>query len=379
MQFAEIIGQEEVKERLIQTVKDERVSHAQLFFGLEGSGALAMAVAYAQFLSCLDKKAEDSCGECSSCIKYNKLVHPDLHFAFPVATNKDVTKEPVSNDFIYEWREAFLDNPYLNLFQWLESLGIENKQGLISVNESSEILKKLSLKTFEAEYKIMIIWMPEKMNNQASNKLLKILEEPPDKTLFLLVTQDQDQLLQTIISRTQLLKLRKLEDKEVADALVQRYSVSDKEALEIAKLSDGNFTRALSMIRESEGAAENFSAFQNWMRVCYKRDVAAALDIVDIVSSWGRERQKNFLQYGLNMVRECIMYNYSGAALVKLGGEQYDFASKFSQFINHNNCIQVTNELNKAHYELERNVNFKILFFDLSLKFFGLIRQSQVN
>lgn len=370
MLFKEIIGQQPVKERLVRSVKDGRISHAQLFLGPQGSGSLALAVAYAQYISCLKKTEDDSCGACSSCVKFNKLVHPDLHFVYPVALSKEVR---VSTDVAAQWRSAFLDNPYITLFNWFEQLDAENKQAVIGVEESGEILRKLSLTTYEAEYKIMVIWQAEKMNPQSANKLLKILEEPPDKTLFLLVCESEDQLLRTIVSRTQLIKINKLIESDLVQGLVERHSLSVDAAEKITHLADGNYSEALLLINENENAAQNLVSFQKLMRASLKFDPKAVLVWIDEISAAGRERQKNFLNYALHIMRESMVLNYADEELVKLGADEQEFVKKFSPFIHGSNVERFTEELNKAHYHMERNANPKILFMDLAFKFNELL------
>ncbi len=370
MLFSEIIGQQSIKERLIRSVKEGRISHAQLFLGPEGSGSLALAIAYAQYISCKDKKEEDSCGVCPSCVKYNKLIHPDLHFVYPVALSKDIR---TSTDVIAKFREVFLDNPYVTLYNWFEQLDAENKQAVIGVEESGEILRKLSLTTYEAEYKIMVIWQAEKMNQAAANKLLKILEEPPDKTLFLMVCESEDQLLRTIVSRTQLIKIPKIKDAELANALVQKRGLSLADAEKTAHLADGSYSEALLLISENENAAQNLLSFQKLMRASLKFDAKAVITWIDEVSAAGRERQKNFINYALHIIRESVIINYGDASLTKLGADEQEFVKKFAPFIHSNNIERFTEELNKAYYHMERNANAKILFMDLAFKFNELL------
>jgi DNA polymerase III subunit delta' len=370
MLFKEIIGQQAIKERLVRSVKEGRISHAQLFLGPQGSGNLALALAYAQYISCAKRLDDDSCGECSSCIKYNKLIHPDLHFVYPVALSKDVR---VSTDKAKEWREAFLDDPYITLFSWFETLDAENKQAVIGTDESGEILRKLSLTTYEADYKIMIIWQAEKMNPSAANKLLKILEEPPDKTLFLLVCENEDQLLRTIVSRTQLIKINKIADQDLIQALIERHGLSTESAEGIAHLADGNYAEALALMNENENAGQNLASFQKLMRASLKFDPKAVMSWIDDISTAGRERQKNFLNYALHIIRESLILNYGDASLVKLGNDEKDFVKKFSPFIHINNIERFMEELNKAYFHMERNANAKILFMDLAFKFNELL------
>ncbi len=370
MLFKEIIGQQTVKERLIRSVKEGRISHAQLFLGPQGSGNLAIAVAYAQYISCNKKGEADSCGECASCIKYNKLVHPDLHFVYPVALSKDVR---TSSDVLTEWRNAFLNNPYITLFSWFEQLNAENKQAIIGVEESGDILRKLSLTTYEAEYKIMIIWQAEKMNQAAANKLLKIIEEPPDKTLFLLICENEEQLLRTIVSRTQLIKINKLKDEELVVALIENSGISSEAAQKIAHLADGSYAEALLLAGENENATQNLASFQKLMRASLKFDPKAVLTWIDEIAAAGRERQKNFLNYALHIMRESLILNYADASLIKLSADEQDFVKKFSPFIHTSNVERFIEELNMAHYHMERNANPKILFMDLAFKFNELL------
>jgi DNA polymerase-3 subunit delta' len=372
MQFKDIIGQQEVKQRLIQSAKEGRISHAQLFMGPEGSGNLALALAYAQYIACRNRSETDSCGTCPSCVKYKGIAHPDLHFAYPITSAKE---GETSTNYLPEWREALQANPYMNIFQWIQKVGAENKQGVISVHESAEILRKLSLTSYEGGFKVMIIWMPEKMNLASANKLLKILEEPPDKTLFLLVTENMDQLLATIISRTQLVKVNRIADEDMKEALVSNCSLDEQEATRIAYLAEGNYNEALHLVQHSDEENFNFIQFRSWMRLCYNKDVLKNQQWVDGMAGIGREKQKNYLAYAIGMVRETLMVSYGNASLIRLQGEELDFVKKFSPFIHGENCIAVTDELNRAMRDVERNANPKILFTDLSLKMMSLLKQ----
>jgi DNA polymerase-3 subunit delta' len=370
MLFEEIIGQASIKERLIRSVNEQRISHAQLFLGARGSGNLALAVAYAQYISCSNKQSDDSCGVCSSCIKYNKLIHPDLHFAYPVALSKEIR---VSTDVAAKWRESFLNNPYITLFNWFEQLEAENKQAVIGVEESGEVLRKLSLTTYESPYKILIIWNSEKMNIQAANKLLKILEEPPDKTLFILVCESEEQMLRTIVSRTQLVKVPKIDETSMVQALVEQYSLTQEEAEKTAHLADGDFAEALQLLSQNENNAQNLINFQKLMRASLKFNPVNVLSWIDDVTAAGRERQKNFLTYALHLIRESLMSNYGHDSLIKLAADEQEFIKRFAPFIHSANAERFIEELNKAHYHLERNANAKILLMDLAIKFNELL------
>lgn len=375
MLFSEIIGQEKVKAQLIQTVNENRISHAQLFLGPEGSGNLAMAIAYAQYVNCEKKQEWDSCGTCKSCTKYEKLIHPDLHFVYPVATTKSVTKDPVSDDFINEWRAAVIKQPYLKPSQWYEAIGVENKQGNIGKKESQEILRKLNLKSFESEFKTMIIWMPEKMNQTCANKLLKMIEEPPAKTLFLLVSEDTTDMLPTILSRTQLIKIPGIESTKLAKALEDKFELNSKESNSIARIANGNFLEALNLIHSSEQTEYNFDRFVLLMRMCYSRKLMDIFGWVDEMAGIGRERQKNFFQYALRMIRENFMMSLATNDIVYLSEKEEGFSDKFHPFINERNAMDMAHEFERAQADIERNAYAKIVLLDLALKIMKLIKK----
>lgn len=375
MQFKEVVGHKKIKEKLIHTIKENRVSHAQLFLGAEGSGNLALAIAYAQYLSCEDKQSDDSCGVCRSCTKFQKLVHPDLHFVYPVSTSKTVKKDPISDDYIAQWREAIIENPYINQSKWYEIIDVENKQGIISKNESYEILKKLNLKTFESEYKIMIIWLAEKMNAFAANKLLKLIEEPPEKTLFLLVVENTEQILQTILSRTQLFKIPKVDNESMQKALCDNEGLTIEKANDIAHLANGNYFNALNLINSAEEDSYNFDNFAQIMRLSFQRKVIELIEWVDEISRIGREKQKSFLVYAIRLTRENFMLNIKNKDLVYLTKKELEFSEKFSQFIDQENVYQIYDALNRAHSDIEMNAYNKIVFLDLALKIIKLIKK----
>jgi DNA polymerase-3 subunit delta' len=375
MLFKDVIGQSQVKQRLIQSVKDNRIAHAQLFLGPEGSGTLALAIAYAQLINCANRGESDSCGVCPSCAKFQKLIHPDLHFVFPVATTKSITKEPVSDDFISQWRTLLLESPYFNLLQWYESIDVENKQGNISKNESQEIIRKLNLKTYEADYKVMIIWMPERMNAIAANKLLKMLEEPPDKTVFLMITENTGMMLQTILSRTQLIKVHKIEPGDLYEYLKERFTYSEQQLRDAVHLADGNFVKALQVLNSDEENAFNLDRFVSLMRLCWTKDVLGLMQWCDTMIGIGRERQKNFLGYTLRMIRENFVMNCQVPQLALLTQKESDFSSKFFPFINQENVYSMVEEINKAQYHIEANGSDKLIFLDMSLKLIKMIKK----
>jgi len=376
MQFKEIIGHDKVKSRLIKSVNEERISHAQLFLGQEGCGNLPMAIAYAQYISCLNKSDTDSCGECTSCVKFQKLAHPDLHFVFPVATSAEVKKDPVSANYIHQWREANLEEPYLSLANWQDRIETGNKQLLISKNESESILKILSLKTYESEYKTMIIWYPERFNIASGNKLLKIIEEPPSKTLFILVAHDAEQIISTILSRTQLVKIGRIKEEVLQSELVKKYGLEDAVANKIAHQSDGNFINAQKLIEHSALEEEFHELFKIWMRSAFKGNVPGLITWSEEIAktAFGREKQKQFLKYALHLVRESLIKNYGDSEMERIAENEAKFLSNFAPYVHGANCIEIIELFNHASYHIERNANPKILFLDVSLKLTKLLR-----
>ncbi|WP_321295175.1 DNA polymerase III subunit [Marinifilum fragile] len=373
MQFKDIIGHKEVKQRFIQTVKENRVSHAQLLIGPKGVGKLSMAIAFAQYVSCLDRKDNDSCGVCSSCKKYAKLVHPDLHFVFPVVKGKGFTN-PVSDNFIELWRSQIESDSYFDIGDWYRTLGVDNSQGMIYSGESNEIIRKLSLKTYESDYKVMIIWLPEKMHSSCANKLLKMIEEPPSKTLFFMVSEEPDKILQTILSRTQLIKIPAIDTESLAVAAKNDFNLNDQELKNVVRLSEGSYRKARILIQNSDENAENFENFINIMRHCYARKVLDIMDWAEEIATIGRERQKSFLNYAVRMIRENFILNLKQPEMVYLSGEEMNFSQRFSPYINEDNVWMISDELSKAYTDIERNANAKIVFLDLGLKLVKLLR-----
>jgi len=375
MLFKEIIGQQQIKERLIQTVKENRVSHAQLFIGANGSGKLALAIAYAQYVNCKYRTETDSCGICPSCIKYEKLIHPDLHFIYPIAATKEV-KKPKSADFIESWRSLLIENNYyINLNEWFEKIGIENKQGIINAEDCNSIIKTLGYKSYEAEYKVMIIWMAEKLFHSAAPKILKILEEPPEKTLFILISENQDQIISTILSRTQMVKVPRIKDADLLQTLMAENGHEKSEIQRVVNLSEGNYKMALFHLQSTEIEKINFLKFKEWMRYCYSGDLVKLAFFVNEFGKLGRERQKSFFLYALQIARSCILVNYKQKDLVKLDKEELSWlTSGFAPFINEANINEFTKEFNEGHYAIERNANPTILLMDISLKAIKLLK-----
>jgi len=379
MEFSEVLGQDYLKNHLVKSIKNGRISHAQLFIGNEGCGVLPMAIAYAQYILCSTSNDKESCT-----LKCSKLTHPDLHFAFPVTTTNSIKKHPVSNLFINEWRNFIATNPYGNLFEWLQVLGVENKQGQIGVDEADEIVKALKLKAYEGGFKVMIIWMAEKMNNAAANKLLKLLEEPPEKTVFLLVAEKEEQLIATIKSRCQILHFPALSETDIENGLVKNEGTDISIAKQIAIQVNGNYNKALHLLH-NDTADEQFETwFITWVRAAFKAkgDVSVIkllIDWSDVIAKTGRETQKQFLQYCIQFFRQAMLLNYGAADLVFLNPKNSGFKlEKFAPFIHSANILEISNELNEAIYHIERNGNAKVILLDLSIKLTRLLHKKEV-
>ena len=373
MYFKDLIGQSASVDLLCQAVAEGRIPHAQLICGGEGVGKLVLAIAYARYLCCPHRHDGDACGECPSCKKFDKLAHPDLHFAYPLYK---LSANPQSDEVIDAWRQAVADNPYLTLNQWMERIGANNQQGLIYVSQSDEIVRKLNLKASEGGYKVMIIWMAEKMNAECSNKLLKIIEEPPTQTVFLLVAENPDLLLPTIQSRVQRITLPPVDEDAVARALTERYALSDADARQIAHSSAGNWLKAVESIHLGGHAKQHIELFMNLMRKSYMRDLKGMRLWAEGVSIMGREGQKNFLIYCQRMIRESFICNFHRPEINYMNTEEAAFTSRFAPFVNERNVFGILDELSEAQRHIEQNVNPKVVFFDLALKMIMLLKQN---
>lgn len=370
--FKDVIGHEEIKRRLIASLQAGRVSHAQLFAGDTGYGSLALALAFAQYVFCTGDKKEDACGNCPSCKQMQKLIHPDLHFVFPVVRK---TKAPVSDEYIHEWRTLLSRTVYFNLEDWYAEMGIEdNAQAAIYTEESGNILRKLNLKSFQSDYKIMVIWLPEKMNQECSNKLLKIIEEPYDKTLFLLVSEHPEQIISTIQSRTQRINIPPLTKNEIRQHLIHDKGIKAEKAEEYAHISAGNWYKALCLFNETEEQIYNQEKFVQLMRLCWERKMLPVNTWVNEINSLGRERQKSFLAHALRMLRENFVKNFGIGELNYMTERERNFSAKFSPYIHEGNIILLTEEFEKAYNDVSRNGNGKIIFTDLCIKVMQNIR-----
>ena len=374
MFFRQVIGQEGIKKKLIQSVNEGRVSHAQLFAGPDGSGNLPMALAYAQYISCQNKQSNDSCGECPSCRKYQKLIHPDLHFVFPVVKTPKF-KDPVSDHFLAEWRTTVAAGAYFDLDQWFSFIGAENAQGLIYSNESEEIIRKLNLKSFEAEFKVMIIWMPEKMHLSCANKLLKMIEEPPNKTLFLLVPENEENLIVTIRSRCQLVKFPPVDDASMKKVLLNEPEAEGTNIDNIVHLARGNYRKALELLQPDEVSNFNLELFKGLMRSSYGRKFLDLFSWSEQMSGIGREKQKTFLLYAMKFLRENFISNLKNNRLVFMDDSESDFAKRFAPFINERNIVELSNLFEEAFGHIAMNGNPRIIFTDVAFKTTKLIRK----
>lgn len=373
--FDDVIGQEEAKKRLRQEVAEGRIPHAQLFCGPAGAGKLPLALAYARYLSCPHRTAQDACGVCPSCVKWEKLVHPDVHFVFPIVRNAKAKKE-VCDDYIVAWRRLLTGSTYFGLNHWLDEMDAENGQPLIYAKESDEITRKLSLKSSEGGYKIALIWLPEKLHEVCANKLLKLLEEPPAQTLFLLVSEAPEMLLTTIISRTQRFNVPCINETEITQALTRRFGLQAADAQNVAHLANGNFVKALETIHLSEENKLFFDLFVSLMRLSYQRKIKEMKQWSEQLAGMGRERQKNFLMYCQRMIRENFIFNLHQPEMNYLTTDEQQFATRFAPFVNERNVIGIMNELTEAQLHIEQNVNARMVFFDFSLKMIVLLKQN---
>jgi len=380
MLFSEIVGQEHIKSHLTTSADFGRTPHAQLFVGPEGSGTLPMAIAYAQYLLCKNTNGDNDNGIESCNLKFKNVSHPDLHFVFPVATTDKIKKHPISRNFMTEWRQLIDKQPYGNLFDWYRILGIDNKQGQIGVDEASDIVKSLSLKSYEGGYKVMLIWMAEKMNTAAANKLLKLIEEPPNKTVFILITEDEERIINTIKSRCQVLHFAPLSEDAIKKALIQNYQIPEGDATNIAVRSNGNYNKACDLVYSDSEETQFEEWFVFWIRSAFKAkgNKSAIHDLIswsDTISKTGRETQKQFLKFCLEFFRQALMLNYKAERLVFMEPKSSFKLAKFAPFVHGNNIMHISEELQDAIYHIERNGNSKIILTDLSIKLTRLLHK----
>ncbi|OQP66030.1 hypothetical protein A3860_15705 [Niastella vici] len=400
MLFKNVIGQADVKLHLANMVQHNRISHALLFLGKEGCGALPLAIAFAQYVVCekVNRKAAaapagaslfgeeppapaqsgagplDSCGECPSCVKMQQLMHPDIHFSYPVIPRKSGDK-PLSSDYISEWREFIAKYPYGNSYDWLQFIGAENKQGNITAYECNDIIRKLSLKSFESGFKILVMWMPEYLGNEG-NKLLKLIEEPPPNTLFVLVAENESLILQTILSRTQLVKIPALTHQDISNALITRGNVAEGTAGQISLIAEGNYREALQLMQHADEDWQ--SLLREWLNAILKNGPIAQVKWIEEVSKLGREKQKQFLRYFTHLLEQAIRLNAMGPENVHLPEKEKDFAGRLNKIAAFNQQQAIIEELDKASYYIERNANPKMLFHALTIKLYHIIAAKEV-
>ena len=399
MQFSDIIGQQDVKKQLAELLQNNRLSHAILFLGKEGNGALPLALAFAQYIVCEkvngkntamlpgpslfgedepvtsnQQAASDSCGVCPSCLKAQQLIHPDIHFSYPTVTKKPGEK-PIATDFITDWREFIKQNPYGNSFDWIEMIKEkENSQGKITARECDDIIRKLSLKSFESEYKILILWMPEELEKEG-NKLLKIIEEPPPNTLFILVTENEAQVLPTIVSRCQLITIPALTTEEIEEALISRNKTEPAIARQVAGISEGNYREALQIVQHAEEDWQGL--LREWLNAILKTGPVAQTKWVEEISRLGREKQKQFLRYFNHLLEQAIHYRIQGEAHI-IGEKEKDFAERLNKIAGIEQQQAIIEELDRASYYIERNANGKMLFHALTIKLYHIIQDKIV-
>lgn len=374
MYFRDIIGQEEIKDHLRRTADTGTVPHAQLFSEKGGTGAFALALAYARYLNCSNRNGTDSCGHCPSCLKYNELVHPDLHFVFPIISSKEKKKEKC-DDYLQEWRSFLQKHTYFGLDDWLNEIEAGNSQALIYSQESNEIVRKLGLKIYEAEYRVLLVWLPEKLHPVCANKLLKLIEEPPSKTVILMVSEAPDMVLGTIQSRAQRINIPPISFEDMKNALHTEQHITVEDAAYIAHLSSGSYLKAIEALSVNDDKQLFFEQFKNIMRNSWARNVKGMKEQSELLASIGRERQKNFLSYCQHLIRENFIYRFRSPELNYMDREEAMFSVKFSPFVNERNVFDIMRELEKAEAHISQNVNAKIVFFDLALKITVLIKK----
>ncbi len=369
MKFAEIIGQEDAKKTLLQLVANDRIPHAQIFWGSKGSGKLALAMAFAQYVLCQNKQTEDSCGRCISCIKVNKFIHPDVHYSYPTIGSK-----VISTHFFKEWKAAIEENSYQNVNQWLSKLGAAGKQGNINKDECLSIIKKLSLKTFEGKYKVLIMWLPEYLGKEG-NRLLKLIEEPPENTLFLLVAENMDLILNTILSRCQVLKINTLSDEAIIETLISKHQLTQEKAVNIARLANGNYNEAMRLITDLEN--DNATLFLEWFRICYKGNGEEMVNWVNKKAiKLGREGQKQLLSYALHFLREFLILKMTNNEdNLRLQEKEAKTAINMTKILGFEQVNKMMELFNDVYFYVERNANGKILFLDTSIQLHKIFRK----
>ena len=380
MKRNEVIGQEEVWQRLTEMVREERLPHAIMLCGPQGCGKMALALAFASYLLCQNRDGHnEACGECKQCKMLEKWGHPDLLFSYPTIKTPAMGSEhkPVSEDFAEEWRNMISRSPYFNIEQWMTEIGAENQQAIITAGESDELNRKLSLKSSQGGYKVSVIWLPERMNIECANKILKLIEEPPSHTVFIMVSENPDNLLETIRSRVQRIDVKKTDNESIQKALVSKYGITEDDAMRVARLANGDWLTAVGELTADSENKDYLADFQSLMRLAYQRNVRELKRWSDNINSYGREKQKRFLTYFLRLIRESFMYNFQQPDLSYLTSQEEAFTANFARFVNENNILQINELANKAIRDISQNANGKIVFFDMALQMIVLLIQKK--
>lgn len=380
MKRNEVIGQEEVWQRLTEMVREERLPHAIMLCGPQGCGKMALALAFASYLLCQNRDGHnEACGECKQCKMLEKWGHPDLLFSYPTIKTPAMGSEhkPVSEDFAEEWRNMISRSPYFNIEQWMTEIGAENQQAIITAGESDELNRKLSLKSSQGGYKVSVIWLPERMNIECANKILKLIEEPPSHTVFIMVSENPDNLLETIRSRVQRIDVKKTDNESIQKALVSKYGITEDDAMRVVRLAHGDWLTAVGELTADSENKDFLADFQSLMRLAYQRNVRELKRWSDNINSYGREKQKRFLTYFLRLIRESFMYNFQQPDLSYLTSQEEAFTANFARFVNENNILQINELANKAIRDISQNANGKIVFFDMALQMIVLLIQKK--
>lgn len=378
MKFSEVIGQQQVAERLRQLADQQRVPHAIMICGPQGAGKMALAIAFASYL--LGEREDETQiaeKERNSVAMVRKLEHPDLHFSFPVFKTKSMSADHkvTSDDFMKDWLQFIKQGPYFTLNQWTGTIGVENQQTKIYVGESDLLTRKLSLTASQGGYKVAIIWLPEKMNAECANKMLKLLEEPTPRTVFILVPEEPEKIIETIRSRTQQIYIKAIQQEEIKKALIRQRGLDEQNATRIARMANGNWLKALEELDSENEKRQFLELFISLMRLTYTKQLGELKTWSENVASLGREKQKRMMEYFLHMVRENFMYNFNQPQLSYMTQDEENFASKFAPFINEANVIQITEQMQRTIPEITQNANPKILFYDMALQLIILIRK----
>jgi len=372
MNFRDIPGQEEVKKTLTQALKQNHLAHALLIRSDDGGAALSVAIAFANFMLCPNRTETDACGDCDTCSKTKKLIHPDFHFVLPYKSLSEKDEDQGKAEMMAHWRSLISENFFPTLRNWASHAEIESKQISISVKESRRILYNVALKPFEAEKKIIFIWLPELLGIEAANALLKVLEEPNQRTQFLLIAHDYEKILPTILSRTQLISVRRFTENQISSTLTKDFGTETEKAEQIARLAEGNMNAARELIHGMPD--NNLALFQNWFRLCYGQKMVDLVFLSEEFQNIGKEPQKNLLQFGLSMLRESLIWNYGNAEQIRLTAEEKSFMSNFSKVIQANKVDKISQWINESYYQIERNVNPKMVFLDLSIQISKIIK-----